>query len=76
MVLPATAGDRVAVRLAVPPYVPVAALTVKVVGVVRGLSAIKIPPFRCAAESVAVPAPVAPAVAFVAHAAPTDAWLA
>jgi hypothetical protein len=37
-----------------------------------GLSAIKIPPFRVATDSVAAPAPVAPAVAFVAHAAPTE----
>ena len=33
----------------------------------------QIPPFRSLTDSVAVPLPVAPAVAFVAHAAPTDA---
>ena len=39
----------------------------------RGLSAIKMPPLRSPADSVADPAPVAPVVAFVRHAAPTDA---
>ena len=33
IVLPATAGDNVAVRLEVPPYVPVAAVTTSVVTV-------------------------------------------
>jgi len=43
-----------------------------------GLSAINIPPFLSAVESVAEPPPVAPAEDLIAHAAPTDAevdWL-
>ena len=40
-----------------------------------GLRAIRIPPFRSEPLSVAEPAPVLPAVGFIAHAAPTEALL-
>ena len=66
----------VRVKLASPTFLVVGEILVVVgTGLGAGLSAIKIPPFRCGAESVAAPAPVAPAIAFVAHAAPTDAML-